>query len=1669
MAKGEKELPSLPIYESRPPDWLPQTHISADLGYVGFFPPRPDQHEELLTEANVKNGLILGLSVPAETYSAQDAVRNRLVQENALGELEDLMNQIFARRIENLPSIPVTLNDAKRQAWFDDLANPDVPLHRMGKNVPHGAKGHDLLDLLHSNNVAIPRAVWFLRVFGGNESAGLRNKPTYNPTQYSTDWANLVTSYIKKQLTDIALPSAPRPALNVKQTFKGVLSEAESRDRWISRFTYCLNLLRTFYSEGLVDNLTFLSWLVQQMGSCTLAQVGFVARLADEYLDGMLVSRALTRPFVEACLNKLSEVSDRSLNKITAMLNESQMLATSAKDYLVNVEIVLRSLISRAFLALPDAFVSPRMWIQHSTFLEQLLMDALPGDSSGSTGQQNVNALHHTFLERLSDVKRRNEAMLFRHLPPRVLGVLSSALSDIKLLNSLSGKTDMESVTFFEDASELSPSFARKLDTLLTWSVTPLQYGDHRPYAAACIILLWRNRAEDRAIRRDAPSPDEHIQDLLFDWLDASDVAAEPENIAAVALLFGQLVKRALFSYTKYIQRLIARGEAGIAFSEASDDIVLHLYDHISQSIYLGHGLPSQKLPTSCTPLISQRKVTLYGVRARDIPEDSNEREIRKEIRALLPELFGGNAQPIEAMSTTFWTACSTLLSAPRFEQVKTVKQWLLPILKKHISSQAQDSFSADNVTLKVYTLTSILLARIKCYGSILELALCMLEHSYTNELLIAVIETLRQHMEVWACMNIMKTVAAALFAAHQFWRARGVQSRALLTLLVEIDNDRYLEPGSREHIQTDISTYTHALSPINDNPDTVPQVLPEILLLATDPNPEAPSLLANALWYKYLTASDWAWKVWDNTIASLRQIPVIFPDVDGRRACALRYGTFLTHVDQHLPNGFDDQVLTWFLGAGKNEVAALNAEAWDVVTVVLLYLAVHGALTTTTILQGLVYPTWQAGASASSAEYGQSLATILSAVNNIFEHLLLKDECGREMPPMNLFQAQGLQTRRRDVFREPHFSSLVANFPALVLIEQNKYLSLGSREASTVLRQTICHVSVFRQGIYRNLDTVRLAFEKLLESQTIADDLHEPLVNALRLMLNDSGQGRTLLLHCQSFDPDFYLIDGPVDATEWRAVSSLLSPWKLAATAIEIRLTLKQLGEGLCRDATRSSSCASLDKLTTAVFYHCKTPEEADFVAEMMTDVSRAVAGKFVNAGLHRIIEIFHEASNPSDPKCLMQLVANAGEVLRLLSNIVEPFRQDNPMPQLEATIQDGFMTAFCTKLEEITEVLTAHVDNNSDESARSQTSHTAVFLARLLQFNLGFPGAWTSEAKAQSERLCTTITRLALYHGAGSTLDLLAFPLLLDTLFYALDEVPVDLKATSIDLFHNYPEFDLSDLPADMPPEYRMQLRSLLPYVSLNTAVCNLVYASRDSSGAITNSVPVQNRPWEWTENLGDNTSAEAKGDDRAGDDRLPVKNSASLPLELFGARMTGDQVLPSQASADDPMLEENLRTFQDDLFAGSIFQRDWRETRIGLNDGGAARSKGEHDEETLPVFAGPGSSERRSTSRRVSPASSVRSAASAHHSALGSVPSLRQSPVHLLSRLSVSTAGEPIDVDSFEMPTSSSRSATKRKATSSLPDDEIQVIEGPVASSRSSKKTKAKPAAKSRAKKR
>ena len=313
--------------------------------------------------------------------------------------------------------------------------------------------------------------------------------------------------------------------------------------------------------------------------------------------------------------------------------------------------------------------------------------------------------------------------------------------------------------------------------------------------------------------------------------------------------------------------------------------------------------------------------------------------------------------------------------------------------------------------------------------------------------------------------------------------------------------------------------------------------------------------------------------------------------------------------------------------------------------------------------------------------------------------------------------------------------------------------------------------------------------------------------------------------------------------------------------------------------------------------------------------------------------------------------------------------------------------------------------------------------------------------------------------------------------------------MKATGpYDPFKNYPEFALSDLPADTPPEYRARLRTLLPHVALHPAVADLVYATRDAAGVPTGPpVPVQNRPWEWTEYLGDAPTGElpargsgsgaGAGPSDAHSDRPQVRNSAALSLELFDARVTGDRVIPPASvrtgpggAGADMLGEATLRSFQDDVYAESAFKRDWRETRIPPDEdddeddphGGGGDTSGDAVESLVGAGSGAYASDygvhhrsASTSSRRPSPASSVRSAGS-----------VRPSPAHPPSRLSVSTAGDVIDVDAFDGVSGTGTgtgtgSSQKRKAMSTIAeedDDEIEFVEGPVPAASGQKRAKA-----------
>lgn len=156
---------------------------------------------------------------------------------------------------------------------------------------------------------------------------------------------------------------------------------------------------------------------------------------------------------------------------------------------------------------------------------------------------------------------------------------------------------------------------------------------------------------------------------------------------------------------------------------------------------------------------------------------------------------------------------------------------------------------------------------------------------------------------------------------------------------------------------------------------------------------------------------------------------------------------------------------------------------------------------------------------------------------------------------------------------------------------------------------------------------------------------------------------------------------------------------------------------------------------------------------------------------------------------------------------------------------------------------------------------------------------------------------------------------------------ELPHDPKLPQIDLVRP-PKPD--SLPTRIPHHLREKLLPLCTYVSKNKYVDGLYHTYNASdvtfSGASASFAdpeathylgpPVRAQPWEWT----DYTEEPNPEDPSAGS-----KNDTSISLEYFNARPTGERV-----NVDGSETWEQ-RVMRDHLRRETIYERDWKETRM------------------------------------------------------------------------------------------------------------------------------------------
>lgn len=99
-------------------------------------------------------------------------------------------------------------------------------------------------------------------------------------------------------------------------------------------------------------------------------------------------------------------------------------------------------LLQRICLSIPDAFVSPRLWSARGLLLQETLTENVM-DSTNEHIEQQAREIRNLLVGNLFDIQRRNDAMLFRNLPPHIsTDNLGSAVNDVKVRVQILGEKE---------------------------------------------------------------------------------------------------------------------------------------------------------------------------------------------------------------------------------------------------------------------------------------------------------------------------------------------------------------------------------------------------------------------------------------------------------------------------------------------------------------------------------------------------------------------------------------------------------------------------------------------------------------------------------------------------------------------------------------------------------------------------------------------------------------------------------------------------------------------------------------------------------------------------------------------------------------------------------------------------------------------------------------------------------------------------------------------------------------------------------------------------------------------------------------------------------------------------------------------------------------------------
>lgn len=283
------------------------------LGPPDVYPQDAKQKEDELTATNVKQGFMSMFLQSSEEFGT---ARNCNVTASKVGAY---FNAILARR-EELMTLPdsgrkkqqINLKDnfwlvtqrtrATIDIWFKDLAG-NKPLTSLSKKAPSFNKKEDIFTYLCENQVSMQKAAWFIKLNSAYTTAvseaKIKKRQMPDP---ATEWTGTMIKFLKDLIpklqehyhqgplppnfssnsntstssTQSAQPmTVPQPLAspasnihspaNASSTPSSNQQVGFTRDDYktsLKQWTYCTQLCKYMFEEGLLDRHEFLNWVL---------------------------------------------------------------------------------------------------------------------------------------------------------------------------------------------------------------------------------------------------------------------------------------------------------------------------------------------------------------------------------------------------------------------------------------------------------------------------------------------------------------------------------------------------------------------------------------------------------------------------------------------------------------------------------------------------------------------------------------------------------------------------------------------------------------------------------------------------------------------------------------------------------------------------------------------------------------------------------------------------------------------------------------------------------------------------------------------------------------------------------------------------------------------------------------------------------------------------------------------------------------------------------------------------------------------------------------------------------------------------------------------------------------------------------------------------------------